>query len=67
MRVASYRHGCAIGEFPAFLVVFFFAIARSPEAGDNVLTVYRPLDPNKEFIAKKVRKGSDERHVQWVR
>lgn len=30
---------------------------------DNVLTVYRPLDPNKEFIAKKVRKGSDELEI----
>ena len=34
-----------------------------PQKWDNVLTVYRPRDPKKEFIAKKVRKGSDELEI----
>ena len=29
----------------------------------HVLTVYRPLDPNKKLIAKKVRQGSNELEI----
>ncbi|KAI0291839.1 hypothetical protein BC826DRAFT_1176303 [Russula brevipes] len=32
-------------------------ISKTP---DHILTVYRPEDPNKKFIAKKIREGSDE-------
>ena len=30
---------------------------------DHILTVYRPIDSNKEFIAKKIREGSKELEV----
>jgi len=35
------------------------ADARS-QSPDHILTVYRPMDSNKKFIAKKVREGSNE-------
>jgi hypothetical protein len=31
-----------------------------PQRPDHILTVYRPLDPNKKFIAKNVREESNE-------
>ena len=31
-----------------------------PQRPDHILTVYRPMDSNKEFIAKKIREGSNE-------
>ena len=42
-----------------FLLVVRHADART-QTPDHILTVYRPLDPNEEFIAKKVRKRSNE-------
>jgi serine/threonine protein kinase len=34
-----------------------------PQRPDHILTVYRPMDPNEEFIAKKVREESNELEI----
>ena len=34
-----------------------------PQRPDNIFTVYRPMDSNKEFIAKKVREDSNELEI----
>ena len=48
---------------PTVLYLLFVMLTLELQKRDNVLTVYRPLEPNKEFIAKKVRKESDELEI----
>lgn len=46
-----------------FCYSFYAALTLDPKEPSHILTVYRPSDPSKDLIAKKVRKQSNELEI----